>query len=307
MRSLKFIGLIIFTLGLPIPALAWTIERSFDVASGGELDLDTDVGSIEVDTHSAETIEITVHVDGLDEDEIKVSFDHTGANLRVEGDAPRRSYSRKRVEFIVRVPTEYNVDLMTKGGSVSVEKLQGAVDVDTSGGSLSFGDIAGNIRAHTSGGTIEVDTADGEVNVSTSGGTIEVTDVTGSVDANTSGVSIYVARVGGSLEADTSGGSITIKNVAGSIDASTSGGSVSAEISNQPTDDIELSTSGGSVTVELEEGIAMSVNAKARRIRSDFPVDGQTSAKRRLVGDIGGGGPELDLHSSGGGISILRL
>lgn len=299
-------------LSASLSAYGWEINRSFDVEAGGELVVNTDVGAIDVETHDRPTVTVGINVEGYEEDELQIDFRPSAADLTVDLDAPRTrwgwSQSRdRRVSFVIVVPSEYNVDLSTRGGSISVRDLEGKVDVDTSGGTLEFRDIVGNIRGRTSGGSIDADDVDGEIRVSTSGGSIDVNQVTGNVEVDTSGGTISISDVGGSVEADTSGGSIRIEEVIKGVEASTSGGSVRASFSEQPTGDIRLSTSGGSVSVELDSDIAVSVSAYARRIRTDFPIDGVTSAKKRLIGDINGGGPELELESSGGGISIERL
>jgi len=96
--------------------------------------------------------------------------------------------------------------------------------------------------------------------------------------------------------------------VMGAIDASTSGGTVTAYISEQPADDCRLTTSGGGVAVTLADGIGVELDAQSSggRVTSDFDVSGGRSTKTSLAGAINGGGPELYLRSSGGGVKIER-
>lgn len=295
--------------GLSCTALAdnWTIEESFAVKSGGRLDLSTDLGSVEVISHEAPEVIVAIKFEGLDKDDVNVAFDHQGADLSIDTDVKRTYWRHQRIRYSVTVPSEYDLDIETAGGSISVEDVKGKIDAETSGGSLYFNHIVGDIKGHTSGGSIDVKDADGKVNIDTSGGSIEVRKVTGDVDADTSGGSVRIADVGGRVNAETSGGSIRIENVIAGVEAHTSGGSVTAEFGQQPGGDIILSTSGGGVTVGLPEDATMTVSAYAPRIRSQLPVDGVTTAKRRLRGDINGGGPELSLETSGGNIYIERL
>jgi hypothetical protein len=68
-----------------------------------------------------------------------------------------------------------------------------------------------------------------------------------------------------------------------------------------------LSTSGGSINIELAASVHVDVDASTSGggISSDFavPISGD---RQNLRAAINGGGPLLQLHSSGGGISIHK-
>jgi hypothetical protein len=98
-----------------------------------------------------------------------------------------------------------------------------------------------------------------------------------------------------------------VREVRGAIDASTSGGTVRAYLSEQPAANCRLSSSGGSVEVFLAEGLALDLDAQASggRVSSELPVAvSGTLSRDRLHGSLNGGGPELELRSSGGGVRI---
>ena len=100
-----------------------------------------------------------------------------------------------------------------------------------------------------------------------------------------------------------------MNEVAGDIDASTSGGSVEATITRQPQGNCRLKTSGGSVRVYMNPDIAVNLNAKTSggRVKIDFPVTIQGDiSKNRLVTELNGGGPELNMRTSGGNIHIFK-
>lgn len=280
---------------LAAAAQADVVSREFDVRDGGLLEIETDRGKIDVRTGSSGRVSVEVVRDGSRGELLEVQFDQNAERIRVKGEWPRGEDgwgwgggNRARIEFNVTVPRNFNLDLSTSGGSISVDDLDGTLKADTSGGSLDFGVIQGEVNGHTSGGSIKL-----------AGGGSDV-------DINTSGGSIRVGPVQGSVNARTSGGSIKIAEVVGAVDASTSGGSVEARMTAQPAQDCNLSTSGGSVVLYLADGIAVDINATSSSggVRSDFPIDGQTRAKRSLRGSLNGGGPEVRLHTSGGGIRI---
>ena len=300
--------LALLLLCLPLTAFGWEVEESFNVDTGGTLRLKADVGSVDITTHDSDTVDFLMEVRGYDEDDLVVDFDHGGDDLTVDVDRRRKWGSdwgnNRRVSFTITVPGTYNVDISTSGGAISVLDLIGEVDLVTSGGSISLDRVVGEVDGRTSGGSITIDDVDGMARLRTSGGTIRVTEITGDVRAETSGGSIRIRRAGGDIVANTSGGGISIADATAGVDASTSGGSIDLEIAQQPSADAELSTSGGSITVELANGIGMDLDARANRIRSDFPVNGVRTAKKSLRGELNGGGPTLEITASGGTINI---
>ena len=281
------------------------IKKSFNVSPGGNLILESDIGSIEVRSHGRNTVDVEVifeprhgghrRVDEFLED-FDVDFRHDGKDVTVIAEYKRGRWNfwdsigrYLRVRFYVTVPRKYNVDLKTAGGSISVDDLEGEVYSHTSGGSLEFGNIKGPVKGKTSGGSVDLRSCEGKAEVRTSGG------------------SITIGKVSGDVYAHTSGGSINVEEVMGTIDATTSGGSVMANITRQPEHDCRLTTSGGGITVYLAQDIRVDLDAQTSggRVRTDFPVTIRgVISKRSLRAKINGGGPELYLRTSGGSISI---
>ena len=276
------------------------VERTFEVSPGGTLNVRTDRGSIEVATADADEVAVRVEIEARsdeDRERFGLTFEQDNGSVSVEGKVEDRGRwnwngDRLRIKYIITVPEQYNVDLQTSGGSISVEDLEGEVEAETSGGSLSFGLIQGDIKGRTSGGSISLDGTSGNADVHTSGG------------------SIWLGKVAGTVKARTSGGSITIDEVAGTIDAETSGGSIRAAITEQPEGDCELRTSGGSITVRLADGIGVDVDAStsAGRVTTEFDVPPRDKDEMdELEASINGGGPMLRLRTSAGSVRINRL
>lgn len=280
----------IFLTGLAFSSIEDAITKSFSVEPGGTLFLESDIGSIEVQAVEGNTLEVEVirKVKATNEkkakkilEDFEIEFSQSGKDVYIKAEYERHGWQkfwdsvskRLRVKYIVSVPRIYNLDLKTKGGSISVEDVEGKVSSRTSGGSLYFDHILGDVNGRTSGGSIRINIAKGDV------------------------------------DAHTSGGSITVEEVAGTIRARTSGGSVKAYISHQPESNCRLTTSGGSITVYLEEGIGVNVNARTSggRVQTEFPVTLRgTINKRSLKAKINGGGPELYLRTSGGSIYLRK-
>ena len=300
---LFFAMLVVIAAGTSFGNIEDTINKSFTVAPGGQLILDTARGSIEVRGSAGNRVDIEVIREAKTSDSdkakeifeyLRLDFKQTGNDVTINGikttDSSKK-LNKLRVKFILTVPESYNVNLKTSGGSISIDDLEGTVDIKTSGGSLGLNNIKGPVTGETSGGSISIGTVDGNVKVNTSGGSIRIDNAYGTVHAHTSG------------------GGITVNEVMGTIQADTSGGSVKAYISKQPNGDCHLKTSGGSITVYLAEDIALDLDAgtSGGSIHTDFPVTIQGKiSKRELKAQINGGGPELFLHTSGGSIYIRK-
>ena len=289
-----------------------TEKKSFDVKSGGKLNLDTDRGSISINTHDAEIINVEILFKAKTDDEelaeklfdaFEVTYDQSGPDLSIKGKMEGSSgwftnlfggskWNKLNISFMISVPRSYDLDLNTSGGSITVGDLTGDVDAKTSGGGLQFGNVMGDINGKTSGGGIIVGECSGDVNIKTSGGGIEISKCKGNVDASTSG------------------GAISVNEVYGNINASTSGGSVFASIREQFSEDCSLTTSGGGITIKLNKEINAYLDAKTSggSVKSEIPVKFLGKAERsRLKGELNAGGPLLYLRSSGGSIYVEEL
>ena len=316
-----FIGLI--TIAPANADIERTVHKSFAVSPGGWLYVDSDLGSIEARSGASEKVEISVlqimntssekEADRILKD-LKLDFTSTGNEVRVTAEYDRSQFlhwnsGRLKLRFTITVPRQFNVNLKTSGGSISVEELEGEAISKTSGGSLTFGKITGPVKGSTSGGSIKLESCKGKADLSTSGGSITIGNVDGNILASTSGGSIRIDKARGQVQASTSGGGISVNEAYGEIDASTSGGSISANITRQPEGPCRLSTSGGNVTVSLGPGIKVDVNASTSggRVHSeiDVLVRGEMG-KSSIHGQINGGGPELYLRTSGGNITITK-
>lgn len=179
---------ILCLMAITVMAVADTIvDKSFDVSSGGTLFVESDLGSIEVRTGSGNRVDVKLYAekrgwfsDNSDkiEDLLEVTVEKDGKDVRVKAWKKHRgswdNWGNMRVEYVITVPQQYNVDLHTGGGSIDVGDLEGEVRAHTSGGSLNFGDIKGPVFGETSGGSISLDGCVGDADIETSGGSITV-------------------------------------------------------------------------------------------------------------------------------------
>lgn len=226
---------------------------------------------------AAEKMEFDVYQDG---DVVKViakrknsffSFSFGGFDLRIEA----------------MVPKNFNANLHSSGGDISVANLMGGFEIKTSGGDVSFSNTNGKLSAETSGGDISLTNHKGEMDLSTSGGDINC------------------EKVEGDLEASTSGGQISLEIANGKVHASTSGGDVDINYTGT-NKGIYAATSGGDVHVSLPRDF----KAKAE-FESHGDIDNNFQNSRSIKvsrgyssAELNGGGEDLHLKSTGGDIII---
>jgi DUF4097 and DUF4098 domain-containing protein YvlB len=264
------------------------LDKQFTVKPGGKLIVDVDFGSIDVTTSPASTVKIEVfrkvkRGGKADEEAFlrdrPVTFSQDGDTITVQAHAKSKESSWRGSQstegkYTISVPAEFNAQVKTSGGSVTVTDLKGDVKAKTSGGNL------------------------------------KLTRVRGPLDGNTSGGNVRVTDCQGPLSVHTSGGNIDVENAVGKVEATTSGGHVAARLASAVSDDVILKTSGGNVTLRVPEKSAFDLDASTSggSVNSDLPVTTTGKAKRtQLKGPVNGGGKEVVLRTSGGNIQVKKI
>ena len=271
------------------------LDRTFNVTPGGLLTVDADGADISVTSGNANTVAVRIQARGSQRelDELNLSAEASSDGVRVEARRPsRRDGSRWgswRVEthIDVTVPRNYRIDARTSGGEVRVEDITGTTRVRTSGGNLFARNLKGEFEGQTSGGEVRLESIEGGVNAHTSGG------------------NVYVSKIKGDVDASTSGGDVRVVGVDGKIHADTSGGNVRCELSGSNRG-ISATTSGGSIWLILPKDIrgTLEAHSSGGHIDSDFPISTTRWSNHQLNGQINGGGEQIYVRTSGGGITL---
>ncbi|MBX2992367.1 MAG: DUF4097 family beta strand repeat protein [Bacteroidetes bacterium] len=273
--------------------------QSFTVTKGGTLDVSVDGGDIRISTW--EKNEVTVNVNGYDDDESDVRITQQGNTIRV---TDRGGWSDGGL-FTVSVPSHFNLNIRTSLGDISVRgKIAGSIACETSAGNIRTDDVDGDIDLRTSGGDVRTGRITGKTTVSTSGGDIEVASSLDELDVRTAGGDIRVGNVSKSMRARTAGGDIIIGDVGGEANASTAGGNV---IVGKVSGQVTLSTSGGDVELSAGTGTIKATtsggNIKLTNISGS--VDAKTSGGDIRAELVPGGKGKSRLVSASGTITLL--
>ena len=209
----------------------------------------------------------------------------------------------------------------TGGGTIRVDTIGGNAEFSTGGGEIWVREAKGWLRASTAGGSIHVERAAGEVVANSGGGVIEVAQAGGAVSASTAGGTIEVAG-GHGVQCESGAGSIRLKGVEGRVRAVTAKGMILAEVRPGATmGNSLLAAKEGDIILYLPSNLAVTVRARtelgegageglAGKIVSEFgELQGRRDRWRGMIaeGRLNGGGPLLDLVTSGGAIHLRRL
>jgi DUF4097 and DUF4098 domain-containing protein YvlB len=315
-RFAAFLAVALFSAGLTVQAAPERVflEKNLVLAPGGSFELDADAGVVEVTGGSGSEARIVIRAAREDLDKyLDIDFEETDGKVRVTAKkAPGstgwfKTWRPGKVHWEISVPAQTEVDIDTSGGSIHVTGIDGRAVLDASGGGIHVQSLGGDLVADSSGGSIEARGIKANAELDSSGGGITVSDVDGWLRIDSSGGGSRIENVRGDIEADTSGGGVHIKEAGGRVEADSSGGPVSVVFAAGNATGGRLSSSGGGVKVWIDAGAALDVDASASggSVNCDIPVTVQGKIKKSsLRGQINGGGSELVLRSSGGGIHI---
>ena len=124
---------------------------------------------------------------------------------------------------------------------------------------------------------------------------------------NTNG-QVVLNSLSGTVVAHTTNGAVKGTNLTGGVDGRSTNGSVSIDMASVGSERISLETTNGSVTLMLPENakatVAASVTNGGISVGSLDNFDVTEKSRRRLEGKLNGGGTNVELHTTNGGIRL---
>jgi DUF4097 and DUF4098 domain-containing protein YvlB len=181
--------------------------------------------------------------------------------------------------------------VITSGGNIAFDEVQGHVSGKTSGGNISITHCTDTFELFSSGGNVHASQCKGEISLSTSGGNIALDELSGTIKATTSGGNVSANRVNGSLITSSSGGNLQLDELSCSLDASTIGGNLNVLI-RKTGEYVKLRNRGiGHTILELPAGSGINLHATGREVKvpSSTNFTGDIS-EREVKGSANGGG-----------------
>jgi len=130
------------------------------------------------------------------------------------------------------------------------------------------------------------------------------------VDVSNTNGSIRLSDVTGKHELDTTNGKIEVTRCAGSLDASTTNGSIHAEMTKVTKGQaLRFETTNGRIEIAVPANLAADVDAGTTNgsIHTDLPIATSKTGRNSLRGSINGGGTQIRMRTTNGGIEIRGL
>jgi len=270
---------------------------SYPCAAGSRISVETFNGSVDITSWDQATIEIDGNKYGPSQaaaDSLRIDIDRGSETVSIRAVRPVERRNNLGARFAIKVPRTAVLDrIVTSNGAIDTADCAGPAHFRSSNGAVRVSRLHGRLEAETSNGAINLVNVEGDVQVRTSNGHVEIGGLRGALDATTSN---------GSIAAQ-------IDRASGDVRAASSNGSIRIELPPDFSAGVRARTSNSSIEVHLPSGANAHVIATTNNssINSEFEmrVHGETS-RNRLEGDIGKGGPLVDLSTSNGSIRILK-
>jgi DUF4097 and DUF4098 domain-containing protein YvlB len=202
------------------------------------------------------------------------------------------------VVMTVYLPSEYilDVDIESASGDISINSLEFEdLNIDSTSGDTEIMNCKGDTMAiDKSSGDTKVAYADFE--------SIRINSTSGDVNVNDTPANITLISISGDSNFDKVSGSLDIKSTSGRVEASVDGAS---------PEPITIDSISGSVKLYLDSDAAFDISAKvvSGDIDSDFDItfNGMDQDLRKSIrGTVNGGGSQVDITTTSGGIDLIE-
>ncbi len=174
------------------------------------------------------------------------------------------------VNYTIAVPTD--IDLYVNGIAADIElsSIQGEIEIENENGNTLSEFIFGNITIKQPTGKIDLQWIEGDIRIKTASAKIDVNQVRGALDITSQTGDVYVRT---------------------ELDSSR---------------DYFVRTNSGSVKFNIPEMSSGKLNIEtvAGDINTEIPISIESVSNYKIVGKFGRGGPEINISSSTGDVSI---
>lgn len=271
------------------------------------LDVSTGSGSIDVVSGDSQRVEITGHIkvrsgsflgmfkrsseeqqELVDQLENEPPVSLVDGHLKVGHIKSREFTHNVSISYEIVVPAGTEVKSHTGSGSMTISGVAGPVEAKTGSGSITLTDIGDAVKARSGSGGIRADNIAGAFEAHTGSGGVRLTQT-----------------APGDVDVTAGSGSAKLHGVVGALHVKAGSGRV--EIDGRQEGDWNVDTGSGSVSIRLPEDAAFELDAHTGSggITVDHPltIQGKVS-KRRMRGEVRGGGDLLVVETGSGGIRI---
>jgi DUF4097 and DUF4098 domain-containing protein YvlB len=259
--AMKKLGLLILAIGAVavLPARADEWSKTYNLSGKPELRIETSDADIRVTTWDQNTIEAKVLTNHykIGEGGIRVEEHQAGNSVEIDVHYPHHDFNigwtSHRVDIVIQMPREGNVNLRTGDGKIEIAGLKGEMELKSGDGSLHLDGVDGKLHASTGDGSIQANGRFEELGLKTGDGHVDVRAGTGS-------------------------------SLAGGWRLETGDGSVTLEVPGDLAADVDLHTNDGHI--DLDMPVTTSGNVRQNEVRGKMNGGGSLLTIRTGDGSI---------------------
>jgi DUF4097 and DUF4098 domain-containing protein YvlB len=274
------------------------VQKAFDTVPGKTLNVDLKSGgAILIQGWDKRLVEVTARFRDNSASDWKIDFDKTDEGITVVSRYAGENHKRhSSPSFDIKVPSRFNLEVRTGGGSITIAGVEGEISGKTMGGELKFSRLKGTIDFKTMGGKVTLSDSDVDGKIKTMGGRVLFENVVGDVNGSSMGGSVVYKNVkprsgksGGKVVAiSTMGGAINVSDAPYGAKVNTMGGDIHIKSAGNF---IKAKTMGGDIIVDSIDGWITATTMGGR-------------VEVVMTGDPDKGERNVTLSSMGGDISL---
>lgn len=277
------------------PLAGAPLERTLDAKPGELLEINILGGSIEVSGWERNQVSVEITESGRDSDASDIEIKRTAKGISIT-QSPQRRQARRDLDVEVHVPSRFDLEIDTMGGSITVTGVEGKLGGRTMGGELELTRVGGTLAMSTHGGDVTLRDATVDGSVTTMGGEVLFENVVGDVKGTSMGGNVVYRNVtsrtgastGKAVHITTMGGEIEVSTAPEGAELSTMGGDIEVGTARRY---VKAKTMGGSIDIASIDGWV-----EARTMGGDVDVV--------MVGNPAQGDRHVTIDSKGGEIEL---
>jgi hypothetical protein len=176
------------------------------------------------------------------------------------------------VDYTISVPARSSIGIKSMAADIKLSSIEGEITIDNTVGSTRGEFLFGPITVRQPQGEIDLQWIEGDIRVKSSSSTV------------------------------------AIKQVHGAIDVSTQTGNVNVQTELTSPRDYFVETTSGAITFSIPEAASglLRIETQEGAIQTEVPIVIKSVAHRRVVGELGSGGPTITLTSSSGDVTVAQ-
>lgn len=185
-----FMAVFLLSVLASLPAHADEWSKTYNLTGRPDLRIETSDANIRVTTWDQNSIEAKVITNRykIGEGGIRIDERQNGNTVEIEVKYPHHNFNIEwgphKVNVIIQMPREGQVNLRTGDGKIEVSSLKGEMDLHTGDGSVNLDGIDGKLHASTGDGHIQAAGRFDELDLKTGDGHVDVRATSGSALAN---------------------------------------------------------------------------------------------------------------------------